>query len=296
MSHSTRLSIGTVGRKREGKSVLFLVIQHSFLPPVKQVVSVSINTAMSNSRCFKVMKVITISCNLLAFTGSLCFVFVAVYDQLFLHLEGSTASSAHVPVKSIVNTTLIDRHDVILQQIPQYFLIIVALITTFIAAIGLLGFIQENVIIIFIYAILLTASWILRIAAMIKFAHYTLWTDIIPDVIFLIFEALLVFLSFRIAYELKRDDAINQPDSLDTLMDTRTSVKTVPLRLSTADVKDKETDVDDLDMSTSTVHNERTTSSGATNSTIPFVNQHTRHQQTRRSLTKASLNVKANFG
>lgn len=269
-------------------------------------------SVMSNSRRYKVMKVITISCNLLLFIISIGILFAEVYDQICLLLESSRTQYA---IKSIVNKTIINENDKFLQQLPHYILIMLPLVTASISGIGLLGFIRENVIIILIYTIIITASWILRFASMIKFNHYSHWTDIFYDLTFLLIEALLVVLSFCIAYELKRVETINQPDSLSTFIDTRTSVKTVPVPLSTAGVKEKETDIDELETSTCFMANERTTSSTTvTYSAAPLLSkqqqqeqdqqrqkqqqqqQPLQQQQGRRSLTKASLNVRTNFG
>lgn len=250
---------------------------------------------MTNGRCFQVMKIVAISCNLFAFTASLWFIFAALYDHFFVVWEASSfhSGSDSVPSRSILNATLIDERDLYLQQLPRYFLILFAFITALISGIGLIGFVKENVIVIFIYAVLVTASWILRIASMVKFSHYTVWTDVFADVIFLVVEAFLVILSFRIAYQLKHD-ALTEEDCLDTLPETRTSIKTGgQVRTSLNEVKEKETDIDELETSCAS-HLEPINSSAPsnTNSSTPLVTQNKR----RRSLNKASLNVKTNFG
>lgn len=245
---------------------------------------------MSNGKCFRLMKIIAISCNLFTFSSSLWFNFAALYDHFsveFYSSSDSQSTSSH----SILNTTLIDEKDIYLQQVPRYFLIVFAFITMLISGIGLIAFVKENVVFIFIYAVLTTASWILRIASVAKFSHYNVWTDVFADVIYLVMEALLVVLSFRIAYQLKHVDSV-EIDTLDTLPDTRTSIKTGQLRTSINDVKDKETDIDELETSCAS-HSEQINSVPSnTYSNMPLVAQNKR----RKSLTKASLNVKTNFG
>lgn len=105
------------------------------------------------------------------------------------------------------NTTIqpyfYDEEDIYITHLPPQSIVIFSLITLIIAGIGFLAFVKEYVTLLIVYAVIMSISLFLRVASVARFSHYTLWTDVFADIIFILLEFTLVVLSLRMAIELK---------------------------------------------------------------------------------------------
>src|SRR4029077_1905716 len=101
------------------------------------------------------------------------------------------------------NTTIqpyfYEEEDIYITHLPPQSLVMFSLITLIIAGIGFLAFIKEYVTLLIVYAVIMSISLFLRVASVARFSHYSLWTDVFADIIFILFEFTLVVLSFRMA-------------------------------------------------------------------------------------------------